>query len=132
MLELVFQRHLIDALRRADGFGFKLDNKYMSGVPDLLLCHPNYGPVFIETKVIKPNTDIILITPLQSETLKKLRHADCNVGIVILVSTDKAANYSILVSRDIKSTKLNNSYVTLNKMYGEKWPVLEILRQLVT
>lgn len=52
-LEVDYQKLICDVVKEAGGFGKKLSNRFLVGVPDLLLLHPDWTPGIYEVKLNK-------------------------------------------------------------------------------
>jgi hypothetical protein len=74
--EVNIQKSILDLTEQAGGYGWKLSNAYISGVPDLLLFWPSFAPVIAEVKYlgVKAKTfDVqINLTALQRERLRRV------------------------------------------------------------
>ena len=87
MNELNFQKALIDAAKKEGGYGFKMSNRHLAGIPDLLIKLPEFDTALIECKKIKrvkfshhesiPNN----ITKLQEIVLKRFINAGGAAGV---------------------------------------------------
>lgn len=91
MNELAAQRLVIQAVKSVGGTGWKLSNKFLIGVPDLLLCLPGQAVGIWEVKISdRPKTvdQITLkLTPLQDKTLGDLAKAGGYCGVISFMRT---------------------------------------------
>jgi hypothetical protein len=76
MREVAIQRSILDLTEQAGGYGWKLSNAYISGVPDLLLFWPHFAPVIAEVKYLGIKTKAfnvkVDLTALQRERLRRV------------------------------------------------------------
>lgn len=97
MNELGLQKLVIDAVRRDQGFGFKLSNKFLIGIPDLFLHLPVFGTGLWEVKLNdKPKVAESVklnVTPLQEKVLTDYEKAGGCAGVISFIRTP--ANYYI-------------------------------------
>lgn len=98
MKEVVIQRSIIDLVIAAGGYGWKLSNAYMAGVPDLLLFWPGFAPVIAEVKYLGCKSgeyDVkIDITPLQRQRLKLINRVG-RFGIILVAVKWRNQDYVI-------------------------------------
>lgn len=125
MNELKIQAELVKAIKVVGGFGFKLQNHFLSGICDLLLIHPDTGPVFIETKMAS-KSGLVLLTPLQRETLKRMRQAGANVGVVVIEKIGKG-EYYLHVTTDLNAVRLGGMFIKHIKAPGGMWPITGVM-----
>ncbi len=86
MNELQAQKLVIDAVREYGGAGWKLSNRFLVGIPDLLLCLPLQTVGIWEVKIgdmpKRDNHVKLAITPLQEKTLNDLHNAGGFCGVI--------------------------------------------------
>lgn len=77
MLETKLQKFLVDEVRDSGGFAHKMSNRFLIGVPDLLIKLPNSPATFLETKQhtfnnrdAAPAKFWLRVTPLQAKFLR--------------------------------------------------------------
>lgn len=92
MREVDCQSKVIKAVRDAGGAAHKLSNRFLVGVPDLLIKLPRYSAIIMEVKLekrIQFSDDRYPITPevtqLQWEFLKKYHDAGMTTGVISFV-----------------------------------------------
>lgn len=125
--ELEYQSVLVDSVKKEGGYGFKMNHKFLSGIPDLFLSHPKQGSVLIEVKVLEPGQRTVLVSPIQAETIRRLRLAGTRCGVAaIRAGTPGVA--TIYMTDDHTKNILDDSFVILEKKYGELWPILEMMK----
>ena len=112
MKELDIQRQIVKSCKKQGGYGLKMDNRFVAGIPDLLLSLPICGPALIEIKV-KGNYP----TPLQKKTLADMREAGIAAGLAT-IKQESPGRFVIVMS---------NGHVLL-KPRGEEWPVKEMIQ----
>ena len=138
--ELTLQRKLIEETNRLGGYAQKLSNRFLVGVPDLLLHLPGLPTAFIECKLevlpARPTTPIkINLSPQQRAVLKKMQAADMVAGWCVFVANKSGSNpdwYWILYGRDTNVTELRQGCLAgfETRKRGEPWPVKTIIRNL--
>lgn len=92
--ELIFQRKVIEACRELGGRGIKMSNRFMAGVPDLLLLYEG-RTYLVEVKlVVMPvkQDDLVKIsqsplTPLQTKFLLEWQEAGACAGLMLCCQT---------------------------------------------
>lgn len=93
MNELQAQKLVIDAVRSVGGAGWKLSNRFLVGVPDLLLCLPRQPIGVWEVKINdRPKRAVhvkLEVTPLQEKTLNDLHNAGGYCGVISFLRDDK-------------------------------------------
>lgn len=88
-LELPFQSKLIQAVKEEGGWGRKLSNRFIIGMPDLLLKLPCYvSPFLVEVKMVVLPVRLddqlkVALTALQGQTLLEWRRAGGSGGALI-------------------------------------------------
>lgn len=134
MKELDFQRELIKAAKKNSGFGWKLDNKWLAGIPDVVII---MGDVyFLECKAMHykslPIGHSIKIdaTKIQRRILRQIQSAGGNAGLVTLIQYERI-DY-IHVTKDIHATHSIwgvDDYTRRKR--GEEWPIGKIVDLLI-
>jgi len=89
--ELKYQKQLVDVAKSNGGYGLKMNNRFVGGIPDLLLkvkeWHFTY---FIEIKHEDfkrvPNTVKLKLTPLQRIEIKKMQDAGMFAGWAVFIT----------------------------------------------
>lgn len=98
MNEVKVQRHILELNKANGGFGWKLSNAFISGVPDLLLFVPGFCPVVAEVKYIgakERDFDVqVGLTPLQNERLIRVERIG-PFAIVLIAVKWKGKDYVI-------------------------------------
>jgi hypothetical protein len=79
--ELGYQKLVIDAVKSDGGFAFKLSNRFLSGIPDLLVQLPGLSTHLWEVKLSRPNRPS-QVTPLQRQTLLDYYEAGGKGGVL--------------------------------------------------
>lgn len=96
MKEVDIQRSILDLVRDVGGFGFKMSNQFLSGVPDLFVVLPTFAPVLMEVKnegeVKETTIRKVGVTPLQREKLLRLNQLG-NFGMVATAFKLNGENY---------------------------------------
>lgn len=128
MNELEIQSHLIRQIKIDGGWGCKMNNKFLAGIPDLLLAHPLIGTGFAEVKIVKSG-GLVLLTPLQKETLKRMRGAKMHVGVIAV--EQKEDTFYCHVTENLELTKVNLDWTLFFKHRGGLWPSYVVLEELV-
>lgn len=106
--ETDLQQDLIDECIKLKGFGFKLQDKYLKGKPDLFLKLPSGIMIFAEVKIIRharytlsPSFD-----KLQLDYMQQLHDNDIPVfGLMFAINPEKYVDFKIA------------TYTELNRLY---------------
>jgi hypothetical protein len=120
--ELDIQSKLVAACKEAGGYGYKQSNKFLAGVPDLYLSHYSYGPIFVEVKLLPATSTVVAVTPLQEETMKKMRAAGSKVCILAVREVDGRA-YDMFVTGDLEKKRLDATWASIRKEFRKDWPI---------
>lgn len=89
--ELSLQKDVVDAVREAGGFAFKLTNRFTVGVADLLVKLPGEATRMVEVKFRKDYKNVAAIvkfkiTPMQRSFLTKYRDAGGQGGLMVFAN----------------------------------------------
>lgn len=139
--ETALQSDLIAAARAEGGYGQKLSNRFVSGIPDLLLQLPGMCTRIVECKCavlpVKLTTPIKLeLTALQRRTLRDMRAAGAFAGWFLIVTTTHDRNppcYWVLTGAnpDVETvTRQEIDQFGLIKKRGSPWPISKMLSQI--
>lgn len=109
------------------GFGVKLNNKFVAGIPDLLLSCVATGPFFLEIKMIEGPNGIINLTPLQAHKIAVMQHAGCLVGVAAIEGGKGKYIIYVTYSPKYRCTGLP----VFHKEIGKPWPLMEIHHALL-
>lgn len=87
MKETDFQKVVMDAVRAEGGYGLKLSNKFLVGVPDLLIKAPGFPTTILEAKQekwpVRPETLLKPdVTALQAKHLREANGAGICTGVI--------------------------------------------------
>ena len=124
--ELDVQRHIAEGCNRFGGYGFKNNNKFLAGIPDLFLSSKKHGPMMIEVKLLKGTESATGVSPIQVSTMKKLKAAGCATGLLAVRRLD-VGRWSIYASRNPEKYFIDNDFQKWVKERGQSWPVEEIM-----
>jgi hypothetical protein len=108
--ETDLQKRLIDTNAAMGGFGFKLQDKYVKGKPDLWLKLPSGITIFTEVKIIRNARYTITpeFTLLQLENMEHMTENDVPVvGLIFTRSPEGYVNFKI------------SSYMELKKLHEQ-------------
>lgn len=103
--ELDCQRLVVKAVREHGGFGFKMSNRFLAGIPDLLIQHETLGTGLWEVKLDKyhPRQQVfkLKLTELQKKTLKDFAAAGGFCGVISFLKSQQelkmiALSYQVL------------------------------------
>ena len=134
--ELDFQEDLVEAVKKVkDGYGFKMSNKFLAGIPDLFLTTPSVGPVMLEVKVIDGPEQLVLLTPLQRHSIIRLKAAGMAAGVCAIRREDEYRKYTAYVTTDHEVCRVNSEMTKFTKVIGSPWPIeamMEAVRLRVT
>lgn len=93
MKELEFQTLVRKAVEYEGGYGLKMSNRFLVGVPDLLLHLPGLPTMVMEAKFDRVTSTIkryaLVLTPRQALTLRQMAGAGMLAGAVSLLQAGK-------------------------------------------
>lgn len=131
--EVVYQKYMIDGVDEMGGYGLKMSNAFLAGVPDMLLKLPAWGqPQIWEAKKetyqwIKvgglPQPILINTTPLQKKTLRDMRKSGIQVAVIVILP-GPGRSVTLALTRDIDQRQIQREefnrchYV---RSLGEPW-----------
>lgn len=125
--ELKLQTDIIKSVERMGGYGLKMSNRFMIGIPDLLIMLPPYAPCIIEVKdfgeVVDKFNLKVPVTPKQNHTLNLMsgvyeRHFNHGcVSMVLVGMVHKNEHRLVSLHRDEK--QLDYTYEQ-NKMWVKR------------
>ena len=108
--ELYFQKKLIDAAEKLGGYGFKMSNRFLVGVVDLLIQLPNCPTLLLEVKqkALTPGTKLVNVglRPLQSAHLAKHLRSGGYGGWVMIAWLPNGERW-VMYSPDLGRLKFN-------------------------
>jgi len=134
--ELDMQEKLVDAVKKVEGgYGFKLSNKFLAGIPDLFLSTPSVGPVLLEVKMVEGPEQLVLLTPLQRHVIIRLKAAGTAAGIIVIRPEEEFRRYTAYVTTDHDVVRVNKDMAKFVKVVGEPWPIeymMMVVRQHAT
>lgn len=126
MNELKFQKKIIDEVKRFNrlSYAIKLNNRFLAGVPDLLIKVPGYDPLFVEVKVGKMSRDHVVkigTTAIQRSTMKKMEQSGLKTAVWTLVENGASPFILQTMWYDVTATVgLHNSlHINLHKKWNE-------------
>lgn len=127
MKELDYQKLIIDVVRTHGGAAFKLSNRFLVGVSDLLVKLPALPPALLEVKLdaipVKSNLIGLSVTVPQKRFLAAFGQAGMHTGIVSIIH--KKGLFGIWIGLDLV-VPLDDYFI--GKMAERKaiiWSVLE-------
>lgn len=120
MNELRTQAVIAAACKDLGGYGIKLQNRHLAGIPDLFLAHPEAGLAFVEVKLKGGRP-----TVLQEETIKRMQAAGVPAGFMCVqhVTGGVADIWTARAWDDV-----NTMGPPIRKLRGGVWPVIEIIK----
>lgn len=130
MNELDVQRELVKSAIAQGGFGWKLNNRFLKGVADILVKFPMLPAVVIEVKMVPGlgKKDVIVeLTDHQERFLKRYRDAGGVSGWLAVAPIKPAGSYHLFASStiDIKNSVLAEADVLIRRP-GKTWPIMAI------
>ena len=134
--EVDLQSRLVEEARRTGGYALKMSNRFVVGVPDLLIQLPGLPTVLVECKAqtlpAKPETPFRLgLSRHQSASIDHINESGGNAGWCLFVPKENGA-YWLPVGREpvdlIPQAALASC---LFKARGEAWPVEAVVRRIV-
>jgi hypothetical protein len=134
MSELIFQKQIIDDAKEFDKrtFGLKMNHRFVSGIPDIILKVPNYEVLFIEAKMIRLTSKGVInvnTTDIQRATMRLMARAGFRVEVWVAVSV---VDKQYLVRTAYNSTTLHiDECELIERPRGKKWPIQYLLEHPV-
>ena len=106
--ETDLQKRLVDTCTDMGGFGFKLQDKYVKGKPDVWLKLPSGVMLFSEVKIIRNARYTLspVFQPLQLERMEALEMCGVPcIGLVFAQSPEGAVDFKICPLRELLQLK---------------------------
>lgn len=109
MNELGYQRLILKSIIEAGGAGWKLSNRFLIGVPDLLIQDPEMGASLWEVKKTTFPYDLscqvkFKVTKIQLDTLVQWGRAGGSGGVIVIATRGKDAFINVFPTRSIGDT----------------------------
>lgn len=87
--ETAYQAEIVKAVKELGGWGKKLSNRFLIGVPDLVIVLRPFGTMIVEVKKVDhhPSTNRAVdsgLTPLQESNLREIVQAGGNCGVLLI------------------------------------------------
>lgn len=127
MKELAAQSALVDAARNEGGHAFKMNNRFVKGIPDLSIQLPNYQHVYLEVKMGRTNT----LSVHQAKFMREYWGAGGACGW-LRIQPEKSGppgNFALYVeARD--NIGLNPFLCSFRKLRGGAWPIQDIVQYI--
>ena len=129
MIENDFQRALIDTTKELGGWGIKLSNRFLAGIPDLGECF------FIECKRKGFRRELAIdqkirieTTAIQRAVMRAMQHAGANVAVVLLI--DINPQYIFISRYPEVDFCIWGRDDFLRRKRGEPWPIKLIMNYI--
>lgn len=119
MIETECQQLLIDAVEGVGGHGIKFNNRFVIGIPDLLIKLPSHQPMILEAKLHKFSAKTLSAghhiadigaTKLQKDQLRDWAYAGMLTGVVSFVME---------IGADVRSLRM--ALYSHEKMLSSNW-----------
>lgn len=109
MNELGYQRLILKSVIEHGGAGWKCSNRFLIGVPDLLIQDPEMGASLWEVKKATfpkkvPSKVRFKVSKLQLTTLKQWEYAGGSGGVVVFASNKHTTYISAIPTRRLGDT----------------------------
>lgn len=138
MNELAYQRLIIKAVVEHGGAGWKQNNRFLVGVPDLLLQVRGHGTSVCEVKKTTYPYDLscgvkFKLSKLQHDTLKNWENAGGIGGVIVIATRAKDAFIAAYPTSRIGDTIITvqaYDFIHLDRGKREKIIVTEIQRRI--
>ena len=127
--ELKFQQQLIDDIKKShrESYVIKVNHRFLAGIPDLLIKHPHYPVMFVETKlgvVGKSGKVKINTTGIQRSTMDRIGRSGITVAVWTLVQGDN----EFILQSSWSSTEVEVHDRIVVSRINRKWPVDRLLK----
>lgn len=138
-VETDYQKHILDVIIAEGGYGIKLSNRFLVGIPDLFIKPLHAVASLVEVKLqkgypVNPDTPIhVNITALQRHHLMQYSKAGGISGWIMIVSGATGIVHMLGSPRiDWRPTKREfmQCAVTKTPQTGWEMPVWVVLRQI--
>jgi len=133
MTELKYQTELVkDAKALSNGYGWKLSNRFLVGIPDLFLADRGMY-IILETKEEKwPKTGATIkfgVTSIQETTLRRMANAGLNVAMGLCTRTP-AGGHIVFLAKPALSLNVSLEEVISSGYRKENgtWPISDIVK----
>jgi hypothetical protein len=129
--ELRYQTQILEDVKSFDrrSFAIKMSNRFLGGIPDLLIKVPDYEIVFVEMKQVdlspKSKTIKVETKPIQKVTLKLMERAGISVAVWIVVSFDGTSGIA-RTTWDTTTMKIDTDKL-IYRPRGQIWPIKELI-----
>jgi hypothetical protein len=128
MDESALKRALVNSLRAQDGDAFRIEDRYRTGVPDLLMVVKD-GPGFIiEAKLIKGGGTRLMCTPMQASYLERFHRPPGFFSAVIAYSDVRGALYIGQPGQAVKDCRF---VPRPSRLESRDWLISDLLWKLV-
>jgi hypothetical protein len=134
MNEVEHQRKVIQDFKAAfpKAYAIKMSNRFLAGIPDLMLKAPGHDILFVEMKVTdykKKGFVNVDTTRIQQETMAKMGMAGIRCEVWVVVTNDDDL-YMLRVPPE--ATRVECSLVSLAKKEKRgPWPIVEFINNPV-
>jgi len=138
--ELSIQSSLVKEAFALGGYALKMSNRFLVGVPDLLVHLPASPTVIVEIKLAVAPTRLttpisVDLTVQQRYTLQKMQKAGVKSGWCLFVANKSGRNpdyHSVFVSTDLTRTHVLISELNFTRKRGDQWPIQRICQNLTS
>ena len=120
MNELRTQAVLAAACKDQGGYGIKLQNKFLAGIPDLFLALPGVGMAFVEVKLRGGQ-----LAKIQQVTIERMQGAGVPAGWCVVQHVGGGA---ASIWAGTSASGVNIAGTPLLKVRGGEWPIADIIR----
>lgn len=130
MSELKYQSQIIDDAKAFNKhtFGIKMNNRFLSGIPDLMIKVPKYSVIFIEAKSALLNskrTININTTVLQRSVLRLMARAGFRVEVWVVVGLE---DRQVMIRCKWDETVVSfDDCEVIERTRGKGWPIEYLL-----
>ena len=139
MNELGYQRLILKAVTEVGGCGWKLSNKFLVGIPDLVMSMPWFGTSFWEVKMAQmpkkiPGMVKWKCTKLQLDTLQKLNAAGARGGFIVIAKGDRCDYIALYRTQQIGDTIVrvpSHDFLPLERGKREERIIYELQRGIL-
>lgn len=143
MIETEVQQLLIDAVEEVGGRGIKFNNRFVIGIPDLLIKLPNHQPMILEAKLHKFSAKTLAAghyiadigaTKLQKDQLRYWAYANMLTGVVSFVMETGADVRSLRMALYSHGEMLHRDWCVQtddHRALGEKSERMTKIRELL-
>ena len=130
MNELHYQKQIIEDVKKSfkNAYAIQMNNRFLAGIPDLLIKVPECDVLFVEMKVMKWHgspTIPVETTKLQRVVMRNMERAGLRVAVWVVLEGE---NTSVIARTSWCSTSITiDPQLLVRRQPGKRWPILQMV-----